>query len=199
MSNKKRLQKAGDYIHKTFFPLWDQKGQWAIKEDYKLLGQGLCSEDKKTIFLQFVSSKNDDLYLLLIHEICHAVTNSSHGKKWFDRMLKASNRAKEIGLKNLSERLLNELVGYKEAPPINAKYVYGTIEDWVIQSETLVPYKPLIEALSKDLGCTKGDLTKKYTLTKRAYQKAVKLRKQNEQAEKAFRMRFKKEIEAQTG
>ncbi len=38
--------------------------------------------------------KRDDL---LVHEICHAVTNGSHGKAWQRRMEIAARRADELG------------------------------------------------------------------------------------------------------
>ena len=48
---------------------------------------------------------------MLIHEICHAIIEEAlpHGKKWRERMLKASQRAYELGRIRLAKRILEEV------------------------------------------------------------------------------------------
>ena len=55
------------------------------------------------------------LQCLLIHEICHSVTQYGlpHGKRWRDRMLIASERAKNLGLKKIAQRLYEEIKLHK--------------------------------------------------------------------------------------
>jgi hypothetical protein len=70
------------------------------------------------------------LTLVLIHEICHAVTPGGHGKKWQDRMAKAAADAEKIGRLELATQLRKEIRGYQETILTGrAAEIYGCIDD----------------------------------------------------------------------
>ena len=52
---------------------------------------------------------------MLVHLICHAVTENSHESHWRDRMLKATMRAKQLHRHQLSEALRSEVEHYRYA------------------------------------------------------------------------------------
>ena len=58
-----------------------------------------------------IANFNDEmmLQLVLIHEICHAISSSGHDKKWKTRMSKAAERATRIGQKELSQMIKDDI------------------------------------------------------------------------------------------
>lgn len=131
MDKIKRLEDAFQYVRQTFFPRWDRKKEWfveylppkfkkwheedldrQIKRDgledrypFKTKLGGICQDFRKCILIYTISKKDNALHLLLIHEICHAVSKDGHGEKWFEEMEKARGRALVInkGLAKLIE------------------------------------------------------------------------------------------------
>jgi len=104
-----RLQKEFEWVRDLFFPRWDQKRRWRVKLAPDLHGAlGCCEPKRRTIYLAFIPT-SDKGRAILIHEICHAVTNGCHGAKWQARMEKAIKRAEKLGLKNLALALAEDL------------------------------------------------------------------------------------------
>ena len=52
-----------------------------------------------------VEEGDGDLYVLIIHEICHAATSHWHGKKYQTRLLKAADKAQDIGEAELADKI----------------------------------------------------------------------------------------------
>ena len=99
MPNKEqqRLKDAIADVRKTFFPRWDKNNQWVIAVNENILEScGVCNNDTKTIYLKYVQEDRDKLYLLLIHEICHAIVGPGHNKNFYLRMRKSAELAKRI-------------------------------------------------------------------------------------------------------
>jgi hypothetical protein len=63
------------------------------------------------LFSKVRLTQKQSLHHLLIHEICHAIIEETlpHGKKWRERMLKASQRAYELGRMRLARKMLEEV------------------------------------------------------------------------------------------
>ena len=106
-----RLQNAVKYVCETFFPDWDKKRKWKVIECSEELNQmgdrgtdGHCDIKTKTIKINMSGIKEDpnDLYDLLIHEICHCDIKG-HGQDWQDAMLDKAEIAEKIGLRELAE------------------------------------------------------------------------------------------------
>jgi len=133
-SNEDRLQDAFQYVRKTFFPRWDRKKEWTVvylpefkkrdeqrmAEDIRLKGlQGaypfklnitaICPGVGKCIIVYRIPKNNNELYELLIHEICHAISKDGHRKKWVEKMNVAYSRAIKDVLKDLSKRIKADL------------------------------------------------------------------------------------------
>lgn len=169
----KRLQEAYEYIRENFFHRWDRNEQWVVRLIPMLPACGRCDE-KKEIQLRYVPDDEDSLHLLLIHEICHAF-DLGHGKKWFARMLKAADDAKNIERNKLAGMLQMEIDEYKKPnlPTGKAKEIYGSIEDVVLDSPG-ASYKDVIKFVANDLGMYPEELEDSFKLCKRVYDKAVK-------------------------
>lgn len=168
-----RLQTAFEYIRKTYFPRWDKKGQWTVSYKGDLPSTGSCDIKNKAIFLDTAPAKDDKLHFLLIHEICHAVTTQSHGKKWKSRMLKASAKAKELGHKEISKMLHENVEIYNKSNKIKAFDVYQLIDEWTTENPD-VPYDELIKGVAGYFGCYPEELEEDYKRCKTVYEKARK-------------------------
>ena len=105
-----RLQKAFEYVKNTYFPGWDKRRRWKVEERSEELNartargvDGICDLKAKTIKINMsrISEDQNDLYDLLIHEICHC-HNVGHGESWQNAMFK---RAHIASCKNLSRNL----------------------------------------------------------------------------------------------
>lgn len=128
-----RLQEDFQYVRETFFPSWDLEKEWrciyvpfakkwadrAFDEEIKREGVEhrypiktcIMAECDATIgFIRFYRiTKNDNIYRILIHEICHAITNDGHGLKWREEMKKAYCKAQENGFKVIARRIERDL------------------------------------------------------------------------------------------
>ena len=78
-------------IRSIFFPKWDRKHEWILRDAHpgECFGLGYCVSTGKIIVV------TDDTEGTLIHEIAHAVTHQGHGKKWQNRMEKAARKAEK--------------------------------------------------------------------------------------------------------
>ena len=95
-----------EYVRQTFFPRWDRKRRWQIVEVDDLDGsQGRCVREVKTISIVRGMTAGDDLLVLLIHEIGHAVSNGYHARLWLLRMEKAAEVGDGKGLAAIASLL----------------------------------------------------------------------------------------------
>ena len=69
-------------------------------------------DETKTIHVMNVPGEDNDLQLLLIHEICHAVAAGSHAKRWRERMAKAAQKAKQMRLNKFAKMIYKEVQVY---------------------------------------------------------------------------------------
>ena len=65
------------------------------------------------IEILFVSEDDDDLDMLLIHEISHAVASLGHGKTWQRRLALAADTARKLGRTRLAGLLETEIDNYQ--------------------------------------------------------------------------------------
>jgi len=170
-----RLHEAFAYVRSTFFPLWDRGAEWTVSEVVDLPVNGKSDERKKRIVVHVVADNDDDLHLLLIHEICHAVTSTSHGKKWLDRLMKAGDRARLIGREALADLLYDEVERYAKSDrrlKVIAELIYNTIEDLVFYNPSAT-YAEVIDTIAVQFGFYRGELLEKYTHCQEVYDGAV--------------------------
>jgi hypothetical protein len=80
-------------IKRLFFPRWDPTNLWRISQRSRRNVHGFCDRDRRVIEIAIPHSDPDERDRLLIHEICHAVADMGHGKKWQARMEQAARLA----------------------------------------------------------------------------------------------------------
>jgi hypothetical protein len=144
---------------RDFFPRWRDSASWTIMEDshgswvdtqgntQTTTEQGYCDGTTKTIYVNNGWKDRAECRLLIIHEICHAVTSGGHGKRFCTRLRQAAQRASALGDMTLSAQLLEEADGYECGPAFDAS-----------------PYSCIPEILCDNPGATFDDV-----LTKLAY------------------------------
>ena len=90
-------------------------------------------------------------------------------------MLKASERAGEIGREKLSEMLQKEVEDYKNpnAPVVNAQYVYEKIGDAIMDAPD-ASFESIIKWIARDIGAYPEEVEKNYKMCRRIYEKEVK-------------------------
>jgi hypothetical protein len=117
--NQRILQRAFRDVRRNFFPRWDPKGQWAVKKVRHLPISApviaYTSHSLKTIFINYLPNTKNNLYSILIHEICHATTSGQHNKKWEKRMMKSADKTRKIGNIQLFKLIFKDLENVKNA------------------------------------------------------------------------------------
>ncbi|MGC9323354.1 MAG: hypothetical protein ACP5G0_01270 [Desulfomonilia bacterium] len=107
-----RLKNAFEYVRKIFFPSWDRDGKWIIRLAPEQTAHGYCDAQSNTIFLRRVSEDRQRLIESIIHEVCHATSSPTHGRRWRFCMFKAAAVAETIGEIVLSNLLKVEVSIY---------------------------------------------------------------------------------------
>ena len=177
------LEQASEYVRKYFFPRWDKKRQWVIKEVPDFPSFGLCDKKTKTISIGgwYISTANDQSLLkLLIHEVAHASTGANHGKKWLNRMQKAAETAKKLGHEQLTKILYEEIENYApdKVLTVNATMIYDAIEDFVMNPDNYaVTFDDTIKKVAISFGNYPEELVESYKLCKKVYEEAIKMRR----------------------
>jgi len=183
--NRKKLLNIYLEIRKNFFPLWDKHNQWKIRYCPQLLAGGLCNSEKKTILINSFHNFSLELYLLLIHEICHAVIGSGHGKKFQNRMKLAAIKAIKLGLNDLAKMIQKEIDCYiiSIKPDIKSE-----LYDWITESGDYIPsFEEVLKSLASQFGISKKNILKYKKGIKKVYQKAVKVKLEDERQMKQYK------------
>lgn len=102
-------------------------------------------------------AEGDEVTVLLIHEIAHAVTNGGHGKNWQARMERAAIIAEETGRMELAGLLRNEVASYENPlARVSAGLVYQEIGDAVAETPGLTLLQ-VIDCLRRDYGFSRKE------------------------------------------
>lgn len=109
------LKVAYRRICRDYFSHWADAVNWKLTKRPRLKYTqecGYCVKARKTFHLPgWRPGDNGDL--LLIHEICHAVTALNHEKRWQDRMIAAAARAEALGASSLGQMLRDKVESYR--------------------------------------------------------------------------------------
>lgn len=119
-----KLEAEFDRIRKDFFPRWDPKRKWKVIAGFQ---EGvfhldiLCSCDRqnKTIWIAPTVVEEGryldgfPLSLILIHEVCHAVSNQSHGEKFLAALRRRKDMAEKLGRREEYEAISMHLRGFE--------------------------------------------------------------------------------------
>jgi predicted metal-dependent hydrolase len=178
MAKTGQLKQAFDRVKSSFFPTWDRKNLWRVRAATFLLPSGRCEESIKVIFVREIPDCEDELDQLLIHEICH-YNVPTHGPKWCRNMEKAAQRAESIGQQKISQWIRSEIQRFQ---PQEGEDVYGTLEEWISETQGQVPFERLVAKLAHDSGMTVKELEGRYKRLRRVYDK-TKRRWNNEKGQ----------------
>jgi hypothetical protein len=169
---RKLIRAAFVFVKTAFFPRWDKNESWRVQYSKTRKCQGRADDEAKTIIYG-----SGDPVLVLAHEICHAVTNGGHGKKWIARYEKVAVRASRIGMAELSKQIREEIEQYRGRPREDlATCIYEDIEDIILNSYETPTYKSVVGWVAWKNGTTRRELEKKYKRCRAAYEKGVKMR-----------------------
>lgn len=147
-----RLRNAFEYVRSTFFPEWEAGGEWAVQEDDDPGSYGRCDDATKAILVRSPPPDPDDdrLHLVLIHEICHAVSKEPHTRRWRHRFMEAGDTASSIGRNDLARMIQDEVRRYQalEKPlKLDERLIYATIQDVVLPNPA-ISYRETIRTVA---------------------------------------------------
>lgn len=171
MDKTQILELVYQSIKRQYFPRWDRKGAWRVKDVWDLPSDGRCDTQKKIIYIRSDRvADNNDLRLLLIHEICHAF-HPNHSEKWCQRINKAAITASRLGQSGLSDMLRREALEYYSDRMPTANEIYFVIHQ-AVQRYPEIQYGDLIRYLAFEQGLYKTEFEKKYSLCRKKYDQA---------------------------
>ena len=159
-------------IKHLFFPLWDRDDRWRISTRSRRRVHGHCDRERQMIEIVVQHADPDKRAGLLIHEICHAVANGSHGKAWQCRMEMAARQADDLGRNGLAKLLRQEIADYQEAAE-EKEEAYQTVQEWLAHKPDLTfaqverSLADLYGLLVNEVGTTFKRIEKVYRSAKR--------------------------------
>lgn len=195
MTDQDKLEAAFKDVRKIFFPRWDRQKKWSVELNPDLPWPGRCERGIKKIILKLIPEDDDELKLILIHEICHALI-PNHKKRWRDRLTIAAAKAKSIGETALAEKIMYEIKDYKRRERKQRIYyaedIYERISEMLIDSPD-ASFDSVISYLAQEFGYYNEDFLKNYTKCKQVYEdekKSFRRRKRlRAQVEKLIKMK----------
>lgn len=147
------------------FPRWKAGPQWIVKVGQRArysCEHGFCEADEKVIWVsERAADKDQELRLVLVHEIVHAIAGPGHGKKFCRRLGDAAQMAKKKGDHQLAHDLQAEQESYENTPAVRAADVYGRICDAAIEAPSS-SFEAVECGVAQDYGLTVEELRRKY-------------------------------------
>lgn len=177
-----------DRIKRLFFPRWDREGLWRVTTNASRQVHGRCDPERKRIEIILLNTDPDKHDALIIHELCHAVTNGGHEKTWQARMEAAAKRADRIERPKLAKLLRGEIVAYQKAPR-SIDIVYGDIEDAMHENPNLT-FTQIKRWIARDHGLLPVEVCKYFKRAEAVYNKAKRQGKEFRAIDEALRKRM---------
>jgi putative protein kinase ArgK-like GTPase of G3E family len=174
------LQKDFEYVCRTYFPTWDDGNNWSVK-----LGDSETSEESrhdlknKIITIGRFYDDRVKRHYLLIHEICHALTNyleifGVHDEDWQEEMIKVANIAIKSGQTELYEKIIDEVNLYKNTKKSSPEEIYQRIEDIVRDTApNVASFYDIVEYSKQYYEMSEEDLTNQFPECRKRYNEAV--------------------------
>ncbi len=135
--------------------------------------EGFADPKTKTIWISKAIATSQEEYRLqvvIVHEICHAVTNSGHGPTFINRLKKAAERARQLKEKALAKKLDKEALDWKDVDIVRADDIYQCVRD--VASE-IQDYERMLDILSMDWGLTKSELLNRYSRIPKVFEERL--------------------------
>ena len=157
-------------VKRLFFPRWDRQDLWRVSTTSRWKVHGRCDPDRQVIEIVVQHTDTDVRDKLIIHEICHAVADMSHAKKWFDRMEKAAKTADALGRNRLARIIREEIVAYQQVPT-SLEIVYNQIRDALIDCPEAT-FMQIKRWLANEYGLLPSEVCKKFKRAEKVFQEA---------------------------
>ncbi len=119
-NDKSTLEQHFEEVRRIFFPRWDRQKRWRVYElpsNVNVPWSGRCMRSERIIAVGGAAESMIELWVALIHEICHAVTRSEHGDAFWTRMRKVADRATGLGMISLADTLESHIKYHKKNLP----------------------------------------------------------------------------------
>jgi len=115
--DKLTLERHFEEVRRIFFPYWDRQKRWQVyglPSDGIIPWSGQCMRSQRIIVVAATTKSMVELWVTLIHEICHAVTRSEHGDAFWTRMKKVTVHAMGLGMIALADTLESHIKDHKK-------------------------------------------------------------------------------------
>jgi len=175
----RNLQTEFATVRKQYFSRWDKAQRWTCRFLRRRRSAtdcvGLCDPERRVIYAP--ADADSDLTLVLIHEICHAVTPQvNHGLPWQTRMLKAATMVGRSGRLRLAQLLRQEVERYRrDAELVTSKVIYCEIEECLWDLPKVPSFRSVVKLVAKRNSMTVQGLLKRFPRAKRVYDKAIRV------------------------
>jgi len=169
------IKELWDFVRENFFPRWDRSRQWRFAFDGLELNGALGKCDYKTKTIVLTNEKNENrLLFLAIHEVCHAVTDGSHRKKFQIRLKKAEQRAVEMNLNGIADLLRQNIHECINTPNLRARDIYTRIEHYVYEEEAQPDdFIKVVDFLRLDISLSRNEFLNRYKMAEKVFLKAI--------------------------
>jgi hypothetical protein len=200
LPSTRALQKEFERVRETFFPRWDRKREWKVEYTAEPLAVtaedhpyfiAYCAHSTKTItVLCSECLVGNQLKVVLIHEVCHAIAFKAfgllgHGDFWRHRMQAIAEKAARLRMLEVAEDISNDVRVWKDLNTLLAWTRYELIER--VARETEDDFSAVIdrvisvayedpEGVYKPGGRPRNRFLRRYPLAKEAYEKGKSAR-----------------------
>ena len=163
-------------IKKLFFPRWDKENLWGVSGSLgtgsgHICPDGHCGFENRTIH---VLTTEEDHQWMLVHLICHAVTENNHRVHWQERMKSAELQARQSSMIRLADALKEDFKRYLNLGEVTAKEVERKSFETAIELPESSP-EIWLEVVSSSYEMTGTELTRKFPAApSRGFRKALK-------------------------
>lgn len=161
-------------IKRRLFPKWDQGEEWVFERLDDLNGaDGQCNIEEKKIQISAAAESTLDAELIVVHEICHAVTTGYHGNSWLKRMEKAALRACKLEMHELAEAIRLEIREYRSKRRLcNADLFYHIVRDLALLNVPAHTEEEILTAAGRTVGLSSDEVVANYPRARRVFDSA---------------------------
>ena len=150
-------------IKKLFFPRWDRENLWGVSGSLgtgsgNICPDGHCSIENRTLH---VLTGEEGHERMLVHLICHAVTENNHRIHWQERMKKAEIQSRQCSMNHLAIALNADLERYNSSQDITAALVEKKSYETALKLPESSP-EIWLEVVSSCYEMTGTELTRKF-------------------------------------
>jgi|GEM_PF-905103 len=166
------IRKKFGEIVRMYFSKWKNWKSWKVR---RTNGDSKCKWSSKTIVFNKdeLLKEKDDVDLLFIHEIIHAVIRGGHNQKFLNRLKKAKTTASKLHRSEL-ENLIEKEIDMISKSEKFTNYLKNRIPDIVTIDAPDISWKELVKAITAEHGCKPRDITK-HKFARRLFNQAKKL------------------------